>query len=57
MQPLDLDPVAVTEAISLFQFMAGQLIILPFQSQVLVNFKLDSIIYDIFIVSIYLSKS
>ena len=34
-QPLNFDPVAVTKAVSLFQFMAGQLIILSFQAFVI----------------------
>ena len=31
-QPLDLDPVAVTQAVGFLKFVAGQLIILPFQA-------------------------
>lgn len=34
-QPLNFDPVAMAQPVSLFQFMAGQLIIFPFQAFVL----------------------
>ena len=36
-QALDLDPVAVTKAVSFFQFMASKLVIVPFQALVILT--------------------